>query len=76
MFLARNTNLLTLSGLRDERKQVTMFPLVLKTLSEEELVAGMQRYFLASFESRGYILWDSIHHFSGSSSASSISLWR
>jgi len=53
-----------------------MFPLVLKTLSEEELVAGMQRYFLASFESRGYILWDSIHHFSGSSSASSISLWR
>ena len=30
---------------------MTMFPLVLKTLSEEELVAGMQRYFLARFES-------------------------
>lgn len=31
-----------------------MFPLVLSTLSEGELVEGMQRYFLAITESLGY----------------------
>ena len=52
-FLARNTSLSTLSGFRDDRRQVTMFPPVLKTLSEGALVAGMLKYFLGSFDSRG-----------------------
>ena len=52
-FLERNTSLSTFSGLTDERRQVTTFPPVLKTLSEGELVAGIHKYLFASFASRG-----------------------
>ncbi len=48
-FLANNTNLSTVSGLREALWHETMFPQALKTLSDGELVVGTHRYFLANF---------------------------
>jgi len=48
MLFARNTSCSTLSGLRDTLKGVTTFPDLLNNHSEEALVAGTVRYFLAS----------------------------
>lgn len=42
-FFARKTSLLTVSGLADALLQMTMLPLVIKTLSEGGLVAGGYR---------------------------------
>lgn len=53
-FCARKTNLSTVSGFKDALWKVTMFPLQLKLLSEGELTAGTQRYFLARRLSAGY----------------------
>ncbi len=47
-FFAWKTSILTLVGFKHVRWHVTTFPDVLKSLSEGELLAGIQRYFLAS----------------------------
>ncbi|KAK3517931.1 hypothetical protein QTP70_027909, partial [Hemibagrus guttatus] len=44
----RDTSLSTLSGFKDARKHALLFPPVLNTLSEGELVAGMHKYFSAN----------------------------
>lgn len=69
-FLAKNTSLSTIAGFKEEHWQVTMLPLVLKSLSEGELVAGMQRYLRASLAKRGKFTWCILHQVSGSSSLS------
>ncbi len=47
-FFARKTSILTLVGFKHVRWHVTTFPDVLKSISESKLLAGIQRYFLAS----------------------------
>jgi len=69
-FLARNTSLSTLSSFRDARKQFKMFPPVLNTLSEGELVAEMHKYLCANLDSAGNCFACSFHQTKGSSSLS------
>lgn len=71
-FFARKTSMFTLLGFKHVRWHVTTFPDVLKSLSEGELVAGMQRYFLASLLSFGQLTWWSLHQASGSASLSMV----
>ena len=52
-FLDRNTSMLTLLGFKDALKGVTIFPDLLKSLSDEALVAGIPKYFFDTFEKSG-----------------------
>jgi len=52
-FLAKNTSIFTLSGLREFFFLDTMWPERLNTRSDGELLAHMHKYFLASFEIMG-----------------------
>ncbi len=61
-FLAMNTSLSTVSGLREALRHETMFPLALQTLSDGELVAGTHRYFLANFANLGKCASWMLHH--------------
>jgi len=57
-FLAKNTSFSNLSGFRQLHLSVTIFPLVLNTLSEVKVVALTLRYFLAKVERQGSsLLW-------------------
>lgn len=62
----------TLLGFKHVRWHVTTFLDVLKSLSEGELLAGIQRYFLASSLSRGKLTWWSFHQARGSASLSMV----
>ncbi len=53
MLFARKPNMLTISGLRWDLVGVTMFPVVLNTLSDPQHVAHMQIYFLDTFAKKG-----------------------
>ncbi len=64
-FLAKNTSLSTVSGLREALWHETMFPLALKTLSDGELVAGTHSYFLANLANLGKFASWMLHHLSG-----------
>lgn len=44
IFLARKANIFTISGLRRDLVGVIIFPIVLNTLSDVQLVAQMQRF--------------------------------
>lgn len=61
-FFARNTSRSTASGLRDARWHVTTPPPTLKSLSDGALVAGIERYFLASLLSLGEFSSCFFHH--------------
>ena len=68
--------MLTLSGFRQVRFEVTIFPATLNNLSEASLVAQIQKYFCASLESVEYIGPYCFHHCRGSASVSSCGHWR
>lgn len=53
---ARNTNMFTLWGLRQDLSGVTMLPAVLNILSELVLVAQIHMYFCANLAIRGNLL--------------------
>ena len=46
-FLDKKVNMFTLSGFRQHRLSLTIFPLVLNRRSDATLVAGIHKYFLA-----------------------------
>ena len=52
-FLARNVNILTLSGLSDALLCDTTPPDILNKRSEGELVAQTDKYFLATLDNKG-----------------------
>ena len=65
-FLDKNTSMLTISGFRHDLLGVTIFPKVLKSLSDDVLVAHMHRYFLARIASMGKFCSCNCHHKRGS----------
>ena len=66
-FLERNTSIFIISGFRHDLLGVTI---VLKSLSDDVLVAQMHKYFLANTARTGkFWSWD-CHHRGGSDSAS------
>ena len=64
-FLARKTNLSTVSGFKAALWQDTILPPVLKTRSEGELVAGIHRYRFARRLTLGYVVEWMFHHARG-----------
>ena len=52
----------TVSGFMLHLFGVTILPEVLKRISEGELVAHTQRYFLANLERQGYSILCILHH--------------
>ena len=53
MFFERNTNIFTFSGFRLFRSVDTILPEELKSLSEGQLVAQIDKYFLAILAKNG-----------------------
>lgn len=54
LLLYRNVSKLIFSGKREARFGDTIFPAVEKVLSDEALVAGIPKYWCASFNKSGY----------------------
>lgn len=73
---ARKISWSTVSGLRHDLLHVMMFPLELKALLGEELVAGMHKYVLASLATNWKFISYYYHHSSGSVSDSGPGAWR
>ena len=57
--------MLTLSGFKAFLFFDTICPVTLKTLSDDELLAQMHKYFLANFDITGKSTSCADHHFSG-----------
>ena len=68
--LAKNTKRFTCSGNSRDRKLLTMYPPLLNTLSDLTLVAGIDKYFLASFAITGKRDEFDFHHSKGFESVS------
>lgn len=60
--LAKKMSLSTDSGLKHALRHVTMFPPLLKSLSDDAFVAGMERYFLANLLTLGKFVSCTFHH--------------
>ena len=63
---ARKTSMLTFSGKRHARFLITIWPAVLNALFGGTEVATTDKYFLASWERRGYLPLADFHHSNGS----------
>ena len=74
--LDKNTCMLNISGFRHDLLEDTIFPEVLKSLSDDVLVAHTHRYFLARMASMGKFCSCDCHNKRGSYSELGCEEWR